>query len=298
MELYQLKTFVVVSREQNITRAALCLNTSQPAVSGHIKALEGELGVELFKRTSRGMLLTEAGGMILEKAERVLAAADELSVCARNHRGTLTGSIEIGINSTPEILKIGDTVNLLGEKHRGLRVNLVSEISGKILEEIRAERLDSGFFFGANPFKEVEAMELAAFTLVIAGNASLGEELADAPWEHVAALPWIGNTQHCPFNRLMNGLFREKGLARNVVVMADQEQTVKNMVRGGTGIAALLSDETRELEKSGDMVVWKRFSHRIALSFAWPKKRSKTPELRAVLGVLADIWGCPPPPFP
>lgn len=295
MELYQLKTFVTVSREKNITRAALCLNASQPAVSGHIKALEEELGVPLFKRTSRGMLLTEAGGKILEKAEKVLAAADEVVDCSRNFRNALTGSMQIGINSTPEILRIGSTINRIGEKHRQLRINLVSEISGKILEEIKAERLDAGFFFGECPLEEIETMELASFDLVIVGAASLGEELRNASWECVAALPWIGNTQHCPFNRLMNDLFLKKGLRRNVVVMADQEQTVKNMVCGGTGIAALLSDETGELEKSGDIVVWEKFSHRMVLSFGWPGKRSRSPELQAVLGVLAGIWECPAP---
>jgi DNA-binding transcriptional LysR family regulator len=59
VELYQLKTFVPVAEEGNLTRAAEKLFISQPAISAQIKALEEELRVELFRRSARGMTLTE-----------------------------------------------------------------------------------------------------------------------------------------------------------------------------------------------------------------------------------------------
>ena len=61
MELYQLRTFAAVAEEAHLTRAAERLHLSQPAVSGHIKALEQELDVRLFERTATGMVLTESG---------------------------------------------------------------------------------------------------------------------------------------------------------------------------------------------------------------------------------------------
>ena len=68
MELYQLRTFAAVADEGHLTRASERLHLSQPAVSGHIKALEGELGVRLFERASTGMQLTAAGSELLERA--------------------------------------------------------------------------------------------------------------------------------------------------------------------------------------------------------------------------------------
>ena len=68
MELYHLKTFVMVAKEEHLTRAADKLNTSQPAVSAHIKALEEELGLVLFRRTSKGMRLTKEGTILYQKA--------------------------------------------------------------------------------------------------------------------------------------------------------------------------------------------------------------------------------------
>ena len=83
MELYQLTTFVAIAREGSLTRAAERVFTSAPAVSAQLKALEDELGVKLFERTSRGMALTEAGQRLLEEAERTLASALRMRSAAR-----------------------------------------------------------------------------------------------------------------------------------------------------------------------------------------------------------------------
>ena len=72
MEIYQLKTFVAVAAEGNLTRAADRVFTSPPAVSAQLKALEDELGVRLFDRNSRGMSLTSAGEQLLHEAQRDL----------------------------------------------------------------------------------------------------------------------------------------------------------------------------------------------------------------------------------
>ena len=79
MEFYQLNTFVKVADEGNLTRAAERLFTSQPAISAQIKALEEELGVELFERSSRGMRLTAKGQLLYDQAAATLAAAEQLA---------------------------------------------------------------------------------------------------------------------------------------------------------------------------------------------------------------------------
>ena len=99
MELYQLRSFAAVAEENHLTRAAERLHLSQPAVSGHIKALEGELGVRLFERASTGMELTAAGKELLEacasraqcgRRRQAGCATDAGRYCrnaARGHRG-------------------------------------------------------------------------------------------------------------------------------------------------------------------------------------------------------------------
>ena len=67
MELYQLRTFAAVAELGHLTRAAEQLHISQPAVSAQVRALEEELGVVLFERSSSGMQLTPAGRQLLQE---------------------------------------------------------------------------------------------------------------------------------------------------------------------------------------------------------------------------------------
>lgn len=87
MELYQLRTFVAVAREGQLTKAAESLFTSQPAVSAQIKALEDEFGLKLFERSAAGMTPTPAGEALWEEAERLLNASRDLSAKAAALKG-------------------------------------------------------------------------------------------------------------------------------------------------------------------------------------------------------------------
>ncbi|NEA47339.1 LysR family transcriptional regulator, partial [Streptomyces sp. SID10815] len=76
VHIRELRYFATVAEELHFTRAAQRLYVSQPALSKQIRALERQLGVELFRRTPRGAALTEAGAALLPHARRVLADWD------------------------------------------------------------------------------------------------------------------------------------------------------------------------------------------------------------------------------
>jgi DNA-binding transcriptional LysR family regulator len=76
MSLAQLRTFVAVAEEGNVTRAARRLCLSQPPVTRQVRGLEAELGARLFERTARGVRLLPAGEIFLAHARRVLEEVD------------------------------------------------------------------------------------------------------------------------------------------------------------------------------------------------------------------------------
>jgi hypothetical protein len=97
MELRHLRYFVRVAENENVSRAALQLHVSQPALSRQIRDLEGELGVLLLERTAKSVSLTRAGHVFLKEARAVLERADDAIRRARAVAGT---DLHVGYSPT------------------------------------------------------------------------------------------------------------------------------------------------------------------------------------------------------
>src|SRR5437588_11383101 len=116
MELSDLLTFSTVARLGGITRAADELNTVQSNVTNRVKALEAEIGTQLFERHSRGMTLTGAGRRLLPYAQRMAALSREAMLAARDE-GEPKRPLAIGSMETTAAVRLP---SLLAEFHRRL----------------------------------------------------------------------------------------------------------------------------------------------------------------------------------
>src|ERR1035437_290782 len=96
LEIYQIRSFVTVAEHGSLTKAALLVHVTQPAVSGHLKTLENTLNLKLFERSSTGVRLTKAGEALLPKAQAILAATSEFRNRARDLQGKLSGKARVG----------------------------------------------------------------------------------------------------------------------------------------------------------------------------------------------------------
>src|SRR5450432_519953 len=77
LELRHLRYYVAVAEDLNFTKAAARLRVAQPALSRQIQTLEDEIGVDLMKRSPRGVTMTAEGKLFLDEARQVIARADE-----------------------------------------------------------------------------------------------------------------------------------------------------------------------------------------------------------------------------
>src|ERR1700742_2201801 len=99
MELRHLRYFVAIAEERSFTGAAERLWVAQPGLSSQIRRLEAELGITLFTRHTRGVDLTDAGKLFLERARTVLAAADDALATGRDLEAGIVGSIRLGLSA-------------------------------------------------------------------------------------------------------------------------------------------------------------------------------------------------------
>ncbi|MGE3310542.1 MAG: LysR family transcriptional regulator, partial [Limisphaerales bacterium] len=191
MDLQQLRTFVAIAEERNLTRASERLFVSQPAISAQLKSLEEELGVVLFHRVPKGMQLTPSGESLLQDARRTLAAASGLLHHAREMQAELVGRVRIGMNSDAEFLRIVDLQGALCRRHPRLELVFLPGSTVANVPQLRTEALDASFFCGNRDEPQLATWTLFQEDLAVAVPARLREAVGDGDIPTLARQPWI-----------------------------------------------------------------------------------------------------------
>jgi DNA-binding transcriptional LysR family regulator len=142
MELRRLRYFVAVAEELHFRRAADRLHLAQPALSQQVRKLEVEIGVDLFHRSRRGVMLTAAGSIFLDEARRLLRHADEAARMARNARLGKAGRVRVGhlADAVPSTLLRG--IAALAAHHPGIEIVPETVAARRGVEDVRSGRLD------------------------------------------------------------------------------------------------------------------------------------------------------------
>ncbi len=292
MELYQLRTLVAVAEEGNFTRAGKRVHATQPAVSAHIKALEEELGVQLFDRTPRGVELTVAGGELMHDAIQVLTAAERMQARAVTLRGQVSGTIALGLCTDPAYLNVTDLLASMSESFPKLNLMLAQSPSGVILNKIREKDLDAGFVFSGNPYGDLEAIKLAQPEYFIVGAAKWKERLAEATAKELSEFTWLMPTSHCPFRELQLKIFKDHAITPAQTIGADSEEIIRPLVVEGKALALVRDDEVAELLESGKGAVCSSLGrHPVELNFIYRKSQSEDPAIAALIDVVRELWG-------
>lgn len=152
MDLRHLRYFLSVAEERHFGRAAQRLGISQPPLSHQIRALEEELGVRLFERTSRRVRLTDAGRLFLPEAERTLAQAERAAQVARlAHRGEL-GRLSMGFTaSAPFVPRIANALYAFRQSHPQLELELQELVRDAQIALVDQGQLDIGIVRAFGP---------------------------------------------------------------------------------------------------------------------------------------------------
>jgi DNA-binding transcriptional LysR family regulator len=177
MELRHLRYFVAIAEEHSFTRAAERLWVAQPGLSSQIRRLESELGIRLFDRHTRGVSLTPAGELFLERARAVLAAADEARSTGRDLELGVAGTVRLGLAAETAARPLGRLLSSFGHDHPGVEVTVFESYAGTVVRELRDGRLDAVVVPSASGAADLRSVRLGSEPwVVLAGREHhLGE---------------------------------------------------------------------------------------------------------------------------
>jgi DNA-binding transcriptional LysR family regulator len=166
VDLASLQVFQAVVRERSFSRAAQKLYRTQPAVSISIRKLEEWVGQPLFVRGSGARMLTDAGNMLVEYADRMLNLREEIRKGMKELQGLERGHVSIGVNES-SIHALLPALEGYHQLHAGIHIRVHRVFSRDVPREVMNHHLDIGVISYLPEERELEAVEFHCDSLVL-----------------------------------------------------------------------------------------------------------------------------------
>ena len=242
MELRHLRYFLAVAEALNFTKAAKQLRVAQPSLGRQVQDLEEEMGVDLLKRSPRGVTLTAEGKLFLEEARDVLRRADEsvkkVQALARGEYGEL----HIGYAPTPTVEILPPALAGFQKANPDVKVLLHDMSSDEILDGLHNGGLQLAVTAWPSaeyhPDVEFESLKTYPVCAILPASHPLAR-LKAIPLEKFAAEPLVTlNRKNYPEARsVLEKLFRSLGVKPQIALECDSGSSVITAIESGRGIA-------------------------------------------------------------
>lgn len=239
MELRQLEHFIAVADEQHFTRAAELLHISQSGLSASVRALETELGADLFVRSTRRVELTQVGQAFLIEATRTVASAAAAKNAVEAIRGILRGTLNVGTEQCLGVVNLPQELGDFRAQHPGVEVRLTFDGSTNLMEKLASGQLDLALVAVCDPgVRGVELVPLWSETFVVlchpshrlAGRSTV--ELEDLVGECL-----VGFLPEWGARVLTANAFAALGLKHRVSMEVNDVHTLLDLVGHDLGVA-------------------------------------------------------------
>lgn len=236
MDIRQLRHFVAVFEQRNLSKAAEAIPLSQPALTRSMKALEGQLGVELFERHARGATPTAAGERLYHHAKSILAECARAKRDALQPVGELAGSVSVGVGALFATRIIDDMIGEFCTQHPKVQVHLQQGYFEELLNRLDEGQIELAFsnfpllsLPGTLEFEPLVQIHSSVF-------ASAEHPLAqndDWQLEHLRAARWATvNQPHA--KEVLDSLFISGGVAAPLPALQTNSLTlIKSLVSAG-----------------------------------------------------------------
>jgi LysR family hydrogen peroxide-inducible transcriptional activator len=290
--LRQLQYVLAVAELKSFRRAAEACAVAQPSLSAQVTQLESALGVRLFERLPRGLIVTEAGAAVLARAQRAVVEADDLVATAERLRDPLAGTLHIGLIPTVAPYLLPEVAPLLRARFPRLTLLWFEEKTRSILLRINAGELQAGVVAVESELGDLEWAPLGrdAFVLAVQPGHRLAQAKRPArPDDLEGETVLLLDDGHC-FRDQALALCQRVGAAA-AGLRATSLSTLAQMVAGGAGITLLPAIAVATENRAGGLAL-RPFGARgpaRTLALAWRKGAAAAPALRALAAAIREV---------
>ena len=250
MDLRGIRYFVQIAELGSITRAAQHLRVAQPALSRHIHALEGELGVLLLVRLPRGVRLTTAGRQFLEHCQRILRELGRAQDGLRKGGAAAQGRVILGVSPTTGPLLLPGVVERMRRQCPQISLKVVDGFSNQLYDWLQAGRADIAVLTNPVSSRSVTVTPLISEPIVVFAKAQARAakrfftvaELARTPVISTEAIRIIADEQ----------LQRHRAHV-NVEAEIDAVEAIRRLVLRGISIALMPVSTVHEDVAAGNI---------------------------------------------
>jgi DNA-binding transcriptional LysR family regulator len=295
MDLRRLRTFVTVAEQGTVSKAALRLRTAQPALSRQIHDLEEELGVKLFDRVRRRLVLTSEGDQLLEDSRAVLGAVNSLGDRAQRLRRGDSGILRVA--ATPQTIE-GVFATFLrhhAERRPNVQIKLSEAVGANLLEmlergEIHLAIALVGMLQAAKgDYRAIESFELAPIGFLAAYPASLNVGRGGTvDIGRLASYPLLLLSSSFYVRATFDAACRLAGVKQDVFMESGSPQALLALAEAGHGVAIVPSVlPTNRYRLRIARITHRRKPLRDTLTVLWDKRRALPPYARDFCESLA-----------
>jgi DNA-binding transcriptional LysR family regulator len=223
-----IRSFVAVVEHGGFSQAGSIIGRSQPAMSLQIKRLESMVGGELIRRSSRDVVLTETGELVLDYGRRILGLNDELQ--HRLQQSQLSGTVRLGIPNEFAMSYLPQILAGFTRRYPDVRLEVVSQLSRDLLKEQAAQQLDLVIAFN----DQSQARASADWTEELVWVQS-----SDAQFEHQGYVPLVVAPQGCMYRNRMLETLDNASTHWQIVYTGSSYGGIRAAVMAGLGVTAL-----------------------------------------------------------
>lgn len=269
MELRVLNYFLMVAREENITKAAQLLHVTQPTLSRQLMQLEEELGVQLFHRGKHSVSLTQEGLLLRRRAQELVSLSEKTKLELQRREEMPAGEIAIGCGETRSMAFLSEKMAAFREKFPLVQFSIYSAIADDIKERIEKGLLDLGLLVEPVDVSKYEFLRLPIkerWGILVREDSPLAEKAFVSPEDLLGAPLLMGRREP-----IRNELASWFGAAFEQLEIAATYNLIVNaafMVEQGMGAALCLDlgvifENLRFVPlvprmETGSVLVWKK----------------------------------------